>query len=53
MAAAHLIDGDDPELVVDEGDSRSTAELTLPRNLEWVMPDPGWKLVFFKLDDVV
>lgn len=53
VAAAHLVDGNDPELVVDIWGQLEDGGIDTARELGMVMPDPGLELVLFKLDDVV
>lgn len=53
MAAAHLVDGDDPELVVDIWGQLEDGRVDAAWELGMVMPDPWLELVLFKLDDVV
>lgn len=53
VAAPHLIDSDDSELVVDIGGQMEDGRVDTAREPGVVMPDPRLELVLFKLDDVV
>lgn len=53
MAAAHLVDSDDPELVVDVGGQLEDGRVDTAWKPGMVMPDPWLELVLFKLDDIV
>lgn len=53
VAAAHLVDGDDAELVVDIRGQLEDGGVDTAWELGMVMPDPGLELVLFELDDVV
>lgn len=53
MAAAHLVDSDDPELVVDVRGQLEDGRVDAAGKLGMVVPDPWLELVLLKLDDVV
>lgn len=53
MAAANLVDGNDPELVVDVRGQLEDGRVDTAWELGVVMPDSRLELVLFKLDDIV
>lgn len=53
MAAANLVDGNDPELVVDIWGQLEDGGVDTAWELGMVMPDSWLELVLFKLDDIV
>lgn len=53
MAAAHLVDGNDPELVIDIWGQLEDGRVDTARELGMVVPDPRLELVLFELDDEV
>lgn len=53
MAAPHLVDSDDSELVVDVGGQMEDGGVDTAWEPGVVMPDPWLELVLFKLDDIV
>lgn len=53
MAAADLVDSNDPELVVDIGGQLQDGRVDTAWELGMVMPDPWLELVLFKLDNIV
>lgn len=53
VAAAHLVDGNDPELVIDIWGQLEDGRVDTARELGMVMPDPRLELVLFELDNVI
>ena len=53
VAAANLVDGNDPELVVDIWGQLEDGGVDTAWELGMVMPDSWLELVLFKLDDIV
>lgn len=53
MAAADLVDSNDPELVVDVWGQLQDGRVDAAWELGMVMPDPWLELVLFELDHIV